>query len=95
MLLDVNIWQKNRSVGCTSTCSEDLRLWPPKQKLEVTESGFKKAEGIEEGRRWSGGRMGGWGGADGQQWKSTADSCNPRSLPQLDMIVMESLGQKP
>lgn len=41
-----------------------------------------------------GGRMGG-GGADGPQWKSTADSCNPRSLSQLDMIVMESLGQNP
>lgn len=49
---------------------------------------------MEEDRRWSGGRMGDRG-ADGQQWKSTADSCNPRSLSQLDMIVMESLGQNP
>lgn len=57
----------------------------------MAESSFKKAKGMKEDRRWSGGRM----GADGQQWKSTADSCNPRSLSQLDMIVMESLGQNP
>lgn len=57
---------------------------------------FKKAKGMKEDRRWSAGRMGrGRGVADGRQWKSTADSCNPRSLSQLDMIVMESPGQNP
>lgn len=48
----------------------------------------RKKRGKE--KTW-GGTEGGWEAADCRQWKSTADSSNPRSLP--GMIVMESLRQ--
>lgn len=59
-----------------------LRAPGRRDKLE------KKKRYEEENERLRDGREGG-------RRKSTADSCNPRSLSQLGMIVMESLRQKP
>lgn len=88
-------------------CANRLLARSPAAATQAEEGSYRKAVlrrlgGMEEDRRWNGGRIGrgrmvraGVGAvADGQQWKSTADSCNPRSLPQLDMIVMERPGTK-
>lgn len=62
----------------------------PSFELQVGEISSKKKRYEEGNERLRDGREGGR-----RRRKSTADSCNPRSLSQLGMIVMESLRQKP
>lgn len=79
---------------CTDQPQSSGRMFNPLNS-QVEEIRFRKQiQERKKGKEKTGeGTEGGWETADCQQWKSTADSSNPRSLSQLGMIVMESLRQ--
>lgn len=81
----VRVHTSHSLVGMSPSLNPQVGKISFRREKEIWEEEKGKKKSFE---RRKGGREIGF-----QQWKSTADSSNPRSLSQLGMIVMESLRQ--